>query len=404
MNYKLLLYDFADNLIGEISNVFEIATSKKVNKVGYLKFILSISNAMLNKIVSGSKIEFYDGDEGYFNTYAFATKQINVKNNSPVVMITCLELSSEFAFIPIDNKKSVTGTVKEILECLSENVSNWTINCEAGGPEFTVDFIFTNFQQVLNQLCLWSGFNWKSKGRSLSVGNFGNDSGIVATNTIDASYPLSIPQNRVIIRGISKVENFDLIYNCIVAYSTNGPNDTLTLNGASPTNYPIKEKAGTITCGNTVPDLGTAIYYLENPGSSVLYGQRFKFVNGNIKSIDNSANEIQKAKNKLLTIAETELRLHSEPQVIYEFDLISINTDKLEIGDLFFVDYVYSSDNKNYIVINNYFYVLGSDITRDEKGKTISLDVSNKSFFPNTDYDYIYQLSMQVNNLIEDNI
>lgn len=410
MEYKLFIYRKSTigsntyNRIGELSNVFEIVTSKKLSKIGYLKFTLPLDNPNINLLQTNDEIELYTPNEGLVGRYIYTSKQIDINNEIPTVLITCLDVSHQLVHLPIDNRNRVNGTVSEILNCIATNTNNWSYSAENSIDTYTIDFVFDSAMSIINRLVKLTGWNWRTSGQLLEMGLFGNNSGMVAsTSTI--SHDVTKTTNNIVINGLKSLREFDNIYNCIIPYSTNGSNDVLTLDGATSGNYAVRSIANTIDCGVNNTNLGNSLYYIEDVSSSSQFGQRFKMVSFNdIRSDDNTSDALQSAKNQLKLAAEAELMRSKDETTLYEFDILPFNAERLNVGETFRIDYSYNINRKSYLTLNQLFYVLGIDVTRKPEGTNVSLDISNTPYRPKSDVDFLIGLDNEIGNIIEDDL
>ncbi len=384
--FRVDVLDNSNNKLGSgpLANVITLSDNFNLDEIPTATFTMPAGESSAALITAGVKFDLYDplGDE-YLGRFYYSSRSMG-KTLSIKCVGEAVELTRETAgFRRSFNYVSVTSTINTLLGL----VSGWTSDIEAAfnsvltvitlegeSPYRGLDEVrdrFGHFRFMPNKL--------------MEFGAFGADSGVRLTNTSgQAGNTLGSEIAIITDSSVSMIEEVDEIYNSIVAVgSGQGEDVQLTMYDATA--------GGDYTVQSRANDDGTLMYYIQDATSVSTYGERWKIMSfPQIRPIDNSTTARQRAALALKLTAETYMKRHLEPKVVYQINEVYGLTTAIKPGQKLHVDYRGIVNGYGYMRIDGDYWIMGISRSRNsDGGRSTKLTLANSDAKRTSDTDII---------------
>lgn len=389
--FRVDILDASNAVIGDgpLANVIRLSDVRKLDQTGTLKFEIPAEDERAALIEAGVKFDVYDEVDGYLGRYLYMSKQFSGGRGNAKLQVSAWdqmrELSLEFAAF---NRDYQDDPVSDIINALVALVSGWSATIDAGLGSATISYNGESVLKAIDMLRDQIGVHMRL-GDTLSeleVGTFGVASGVRAINLRgQVQSEFAGATEIAIIDSIRRTEDIDEIANYIIPLGAGDGVGQLTIQGATAGTYTVQT--------GTNPD-ASSYYYLQNAASIAAFGKRVKvLVFNSIRPFANNQTSIDNARNALKVAAETWLSYHLEPRIEYTLVLRALR-QTVKVGDTIHIDFRGVIDDYGYIEVNDDFYVLQVDRSRDAetRERLALLTVASVAKMRTTDVDLVAEV------------
>lgn len=380
--------------VGTPTTVLSLNDTVHLDQIGSLNFTIPTIDELTQYLVSGTYFEIYDEVDGYLGRYLFKSKSITDIAGISITTVECYDILKELTFETVGfNRSYESEPVADVLDDLISLYPGWTVLVENGLNDTTIDYQGESIYRAIDEQRDRNSAHFRLSGlRQLEFGYFGEVSEVAFANLRGQHIP-DFENNPYItpITDITINYESDDIYNKLIPLGFGQGVSQLTIETATLGDYDIET--------GTNQD-GSLYYYIQDTTSSDLYGTRTRILSlPNIRPLDNNTQNVINAANALKLTAESYLTRHLEPVTEYSLNVKALRKP-LEVGSLVQVTYKGLANNRKYIDIDTYLYVM--DVTRNRSvagNRDFSITVSTVDLRRTTDSDVIIDVVRDLRNL-----
>lgn len=382
--------------VGTPTTVLSLDDTQNLDKIGSLTFTIPTIDELSDYLVTGTYFEIYDSVDGFLGVFLFKSKSISENNGTSITTVHCYSVLKELTFETVGfNRSYENEPVSDVIQDLVSLYPGWTVLIENGLNNTTIDFQGESIYRAIDEQRDRNIAHFRLSGnsaRELEFGYFGDVSDIVFTNLRGQHIPAFENNNTIaLVNSLSITNESDEIFNRIIPLGFGQGVSQLTIEQATLGDYDI---------GIGTNQDGSSYYYIEDDLSSGNYGTRTRILSlPNIRPIDNNEQNIINASNALKLTAEAYLSKHLEPSTEYQIKVSAIR-QPLKVGNIVRIVYKGLANNRKYVDVDGYFYVMDLTRNREVDGKrTFDITISSVDVRRTSDQDVIVDVVRDLRSL-----
>lgn len=389
--FRIDVLDASGNVVsgstGSLRNIIQITTTKILDKIGTLNFIMPANDPKARLIAAGRMFDVYDEVEGYLGRYIYRSHTVSDSDGNGLITVQCWDMLKELTHQLCGfNRNYEADAVEDIVDDLVGDVSPaWTLSIGSSLGTASVTYQGQSYYQAIEELAKRWGYHFRlnSTLRQLEFGAFGSvNADARLTNLPGQNSSFDARTDVAILKRISQRTQTDEIYNLVVALGAG--------EGAAQLQLLDNEVGDTYTVTDRTPSYGNQEFYITDATSVSAYGTReIALIFDQIRPIANTATAKTQAQTELLKNAEKWLERYKDPRI--QLDGVEVYGLKEEIlvGDKIPIRYKGLDDESNlYVDVEDDYWVTQNITVREATGNRITqLQLVNVDRAEKTDID-----------------
>lgn len=368
---------------GPVTDIISASYGLALDEVGTFSIEIPAAHPIAGQIVSGCRMALYREGEGEVFRGIVQTPKITVPESGEyTLLVTGDSIARELVWAnTLFGREYSNEPMGDVVDDLVTG-TGWTATTDSDARNLTAAFDAASIWRATAHAAEMFGWHVREDNltRTLDVGAFGADSGLILQNVTQAEPEMAI----IPIRSLSLSSEQADLWNHVVPLGGGDGVNVLTLRYSTrSTPYTIQSATG--------PD-GQTYWYIEDATSISTHGERVMPLSfPDVVPLSNSDAEIRNAANALYDIASAWLGWHATTHEVYTVEIAGLHhyddgTALITVGDT--VRLVYRglalSDDGETIVwkdIDDDVYVLGferSFSASDLNGWQLTVSTSSK--------------------------